>query len=373
MEILWLTLAIVFISGYFAQRYSTAAAENGISHREPNLFFSFIAVAVLVLVSGLRVPSGTNVIGDTGTYTRMFVHASESVFDGIKEFTLYQNDSGFMILLSSIKEFISTDPQVFIFICALITNGLIVITLYKYSPMFELSLFLYMATGSYIVAMNGIRQYLVASILFLSVKLMEDGKWLPFFLLVLVVSTMHISALVFIPIYFLVRLEPWSRWILLTLGASIVTLLLFNQVGTFLLGSLDGTQYRQYKEIIQIEGHGANIVRVFVAAIPVVLAYFNREKIKISNNKFINILINFSVINLVFYILALQNWLFARMCIYFALYGLLLLPWLIKNLFTQKTTRAAYWLCILFYLIFYHFEMVSQLYWTGYSSNFIGF
>jgi len=353
---------MVFISGYFAQRYSNDIITiNGTTQREPNKLFSFIAVTTLILVSGLRIPQG-GAIGDTSTYVYSFINfVPNHVDDVLEQFKLYSGDSGFNVFLSFIKEFISTDPQVFIFICALITNLLIFTIIYKYSAIFELSLFLYITMGCYLVTMNGIRQYLVSAILFLCIKLITDGRWLPFFIIVLIVSTMHTSALLFIPVYFFVRLKPWSKLVGITLLASVVILVLFNQIGTFLLGSLEGSQYGHYQEYILTEGGGANAIRTLVAAIPIVLAYLGRKQIESNNDKFINILINFSILNLIFYILAMQNWIFARMSVYFGLYGLLLLPWLIKTLFDRKTSAVLYGSCVVFYLIYYYYEMVISM------------
>jgi len=246
------------------------------------------------------------------------------------------------------------------------------IVIYRYSAIFELSLFLYITTGCYLVTMNGVRQYLVSAILFLCIKLITDGKWLPFLIIVLIASTMHTSALLFIPIYFFVRLKPWSKLIGITLFASVVILLSFGQIGTLLLGSLEGTEYSHYQEYIATEGGGANIIRVFIAAVPVMLAYLCRRQIEMNNDKFINILINFSVLNLIFYILALQNWIFARMCMYFGLYGLILLPWLIKELFDNKTSTIIYISSFICYCIYYYYEMVPTLNMV-YRSNFINF
>ncbi|MEN6414601.1 MAG: EpsG family protein [Veillonellales bacterium] len=358
---LWITLAIVFISGYFARRYNgNVAAIDGVilTSNRPNKGLAFIAAAALVLVSGLR-----NNIGDTGYYIYGFVHSIP-----------YKGEPGFDVFQSLIKELISNDPQVFIFICALITNALIVLVFYKYSAMFELSLFLYITTGNYLVTMNGIRQCLVSAIVFLGTQLIATGKWLPFFILVGLVSTIHTSALIFIPVYFFVRLKPWSKLISITLIAAIVVLLLFDQIGAFLLGTFDGTQYAGYEKSILAAGGGANILRVFVGAVPVILAYLGRKQIEKNNDKFVNILINFSVLNLTFYVLAVQNWIFARMNVYFGLYGLLLLPWLIKKLFDKKTSAIVYGSCVLLYIIFCYFELESYLsYWgIGYRSDFIG-
>jgi len=373
MTIFWITLTMVFISGYFAQRYETYVITiDGTTHREPNKLFAFIALTTLVLVSGLRIPMG-GAIGDTSAYSRSFMNViPDHVADAFDQFRLYSGDVGFNIFQSFIQEFICMDPQVFIFICAFITNLCIFIVIYKYSSIFELSLFLYITMGCYLVTMNGIRQYLVSAIVFSCIHFIHSGKWSLFFIIVLIVSTMHTSALLFIPIYFFVRLKPWSKLVWITLLASVVILLSFGQVGTFLLGSLEGTQYNHYQGFIAKQGGGTNIIRVFVIAIPVVFAYIGRKKIEMYNNTFINILINFSVLNLSVYILALQNWIFARMGMYFGLYGLLLLPWLIKNLFDKKTSYILYAGCLFFYLLYYYYEMVLSLNMV-YKSDFIDF
>ena len=46
-----------------------------------------------------------------------------------------------------------------IFTTALITNVLIIIVLYKYSRLFELSTFVYITGGLHLVSMNGIVKY----------------------------------------------------------------------------------------------------------------------------------------------------------------------------------------------------------------------
>lgn len=362
MSVLWITLAIVFISGYFARRYSDELVTiNGVilTQNKPNKFLAFIAVATLVLVSGLR-----NNIGDTGYYIYSFVHSIP-----------YQGEPGFDLYQSFIKEFIANDPQVFLFVSALITNLFIVHVFYQYSAIFELSLFLYITAGNYLVTMNGLRQYLAAAMVFLCINLIATGKWLPFFIITLLVSTIHVSALIFIPVYFFVRLKPWSKLVNITLFATVVILLLFNEIGTLLLSSLAGTQYAVYEESILTVGGGANVIRVFVGAVPIVLAYLGRKQIAKDNDRFVNILINFSVLNLVFYILAVQNWIFARMSMYFGLYVLLLLPWLIQNLFDKKSSAILYGCCLVFYTLYCYFEIESYLsFWqVGYRSDFIEF
>lgn len=363
MTVFWLTLTIVFISGYFARGLSTEIVlADGVVQGRPSKFFAFIAASILALVSGLRIPMGLGVIGDTGQYSRSFLYViPNNIADAMEDFKWFNGDTGFNVFQSFIKEYISTDPQVFILVCALITNLCVVYAIYKYSTIFELSLFLYITTGMYLVTMNGIRQMVVSALLFCCLRLIAEGKWLKLLMIVLLISTLHTSALIFIPVYFFVRFKPWSKVVVATLAGSVIVLALFNQVGAILLGGLEGTQYSQYQEYIMASGGGANIIRVFVAAVPVLMAYWGRKKIAERNDTFINILVNFSVLNLAFYVLTLQNWVFVRMTMYFTMAGLILLPWLIKNLFDRETGELMKISCIILYGIYYYYEMSVSL------------
>ena len=111
------------------------------------------------------------------------------------EFITSQKDIGFGILQMILKKY-SDDPQIMIFTTALITNVLIVFVLYKYSRMFELSTYVYITGGLFLVSMNGIRQVLAAAIIFTATKYLINGNWFMYFLIVLFASTFHQSALI---------------------------------------------------------------------------------------------------------------------------------------------------------------------------------
>ena len=134
-----------------------------------------MAVLSLVLVSGLR-----NNIGDTYFYMHAY-NVTEFNWEYIKN----NKDMGFNIFQMILQKY-TDDPQVMVFITALITNVLIVFILYKYSRLIELSLYVYITSGMYLVSMNGIRQYLAAAIVFAATKYILDGNWKKYILIVLV-------------------------------------------------------------------------------------------------------------------------------------------------------------------------------------------
>lgn len=344
MTIFWITLAAVFTLS-IAANYTGRVAYAGPSIQVmPNRLLVLMIATILILVSGLR-----NNIGDTVFYIHSYntVDFSQNIeFKGDFGFNLYQ-----MILQK-----ISKDPQLLIFMTAFITISLIVYTLAKYSGMFELSIFVFITAGMYTVSMNGIRQFMAAAICFTATKYIQNGNWKKYMAVVLFASTIHQSALILIPIYFIVRSKAWSKLTLILLVSSIFIVLGFNYFTEALFSALGDSHYGQYGNIS--EG-GANVLRLVVVLAPVVLAFVGRRKLQevLQNSDYI---INMSLINALFMLIATQNWIFARFTIYFGLYNLLLISWIIR-VFLKRDQRFVYYMILVCYFIYYYYESVISL------------
>ncbi|MES5893114.1 EpsG family protein [Bacillus cereus group sp. RP43] len=344
MTILWMNLAIVFILAFFA-RYFAIPVTNDFTLIKPNRLLVLMAALSLVLVAGLR-----NNIGDTYFYMHAY-----NVTEFNWEYIQNNKDMGFNIFQMILKGYIN-DPQVMVFITALITNLLIVVTLYKYSRLIEISLYVYITSGMYLVSMNGIRQYLAAAIVFAATKYIFDGNWKMYVLIVLFASTFHQSALVLIPVYFLIRRRAWSGITFLLLFLAVLIVIGFNQFTEVLFKAIEDTQYSQYKEFH--EG-GANILRVVVDSTPLILAYIGRDRLREIFPK-CDVIVNMALLGTVFMFISTQNWIFARFSIYFGLYQLILIAWVIK-LFTKKDRKLIYYSILLCYFIYFVYEHIITL------------
>ncbi|WP_417898965.1 EpsG family protein [Bacillus haimaensis] len=357
MTILYLNLLVVFLLSFGARYFSSPILATTIYSPveiKPNRYMTMLATLSLILVSGLR----TN-IGDTYFYR----HAYE-LHDFTWEFVISQKDKGFVFLQMLLKMF-SSDPQILIFSTALITNLLIVIILYKYSRMIEMSLFVYITSGLFLVSMNGIRQFLAAAIIFAATKYIMDGSWKKFIVVVLIASTFHQSALILIPIYFLVRRKAWTKSTFALLVLAMIVVVGYNQFSSILFSALEDTQYGHYSEFS--EG-GASILRVVVYAAPLFIAYLGRGKLRdiFPNSDYI---VNLCVLNLIFMIIASQNWIFARFTIYFGLYNLILIAWVVR-LVKEKDQKFLYYGIFIFYLVYFYYEHVIAL-GILYKSNYL--
>lgn len=356
MTVLWMNLILVYFFSFFARYFSKPVIVEG-NFVQPNKFFVFCTMATLVLVSGLR-----NNIGDTYFYMHSYAMSNFS-WEEVKK----GKDIGFNIFQMLLKQ-ISNDPQLLIFITALITNTLIVLVLYKYTRMFEVSLYVYITSGMYLTSMNGIRQYLAAALIFAATKYIFDGNWKKYVLIILLASTIHQSVLILIPIYFIVRRRSWSWETYIFLFLAVFIVIGFNQFIDVLFTVIEDSQYSEYKNFS--EG-GANILRVAVYAAPIILSYFGRERLRELFPKS-DYIVNMSILGLVFMIISTQNWIFARISIYFGLYQLILISWIVK-LFIEKDQKLIYYAILVFYFIFYYYECVISFGGVGYRSDFINY
>lgn len=341
MTIMWINLSLVYLFSFLSRLYSIPVPNN-LNRVKPNKFHVALVIICLVTVAGFQ-----KNIGDTYFYMHSF-----KITDFTWQDIDFSGDFGFNIYQLILQQ-ISSDPQILIFTTALITNLLIVMVLYKYSRMFELAVYVYIAAGMFTTSMNGIRQYLAAAIVFCSTKYLLNGDFKKYALIILLASTVHKSALVLLPIYFVVRREAWTKVTFILLTLSIFIVLGFNAFSGMLFSALDNTQYGHYSDFA--EG-GANKLRIVIIAIPVLIAFLGREKLKKIWPES-DYIVNMSIISVFFIVIASQNWIFARFNIYFGLYGLILISWIVK-LFRENNQKMIYFGIIVFYFIYFYFEHV---------------
>lgn len=342
MEILWINLCAVFGFAVTARYFSTPVVQEFSfpAKVQPNAWLALLALTVLVSVSGLR-----RNIGDTYVYRTDY---NETVWT--LEAALEGAEPGFGVL-QWLLQFISADAQILIFTSALISLSIIVAVLYKYSRLFELSLYVFITSGMFLVSMNGMRQYLAASIVFAGAAFLFKGKFIPYAMVVLLASTFHQSAMIMLPVYFIVRRAAWTKSTIALVFAGTVFAFGYEQISDMLFGAISETKYGSYSEF---DEGGANIIRVAVTAAPVILAYLGRHRLKEIFPQS-DIVVNLALMGLIFMMVSTQQWIFARMAIYFDLFSLILISWVVK-VFTEKDQRVVYYAIIILYFIYFIYE-----------------
>ena len=184
-----------------------------------SLFFTVSIVLILSLLSGLRTS-----YNDTYTYIKSFIYR---VTDNFSDLVLHMEQAlgdnpGFYLYQYIIIVFISNDPQVFLFLSALITNIFFVFFYKKYSPTFAFSLFLYFTSGLFILGMAAIKQMMATAIIFWAISFFLKNKHITFIFLILIASTIHPFSLFYFIVY-LVNSKVWTKMITLFIFLALLT------------------------------------------------------------------------------------------------------------------------------------------------------
>ncbi|UEL48761.1 EpsG family protein [Terrisporobacter hibernicus] len=362
MKIYWFMLAWVIMFGMMSQmRAKYVCIGEEIYEARTNLFMALVTFSVIIFFAGLR--SG---IADTYAYIKMF---DEYPFwgDALKFITDPDaREPGFRVFSILIKTYISQDYHVWLLIIAIISGIGIMYPLYNYSCNYGISVFLFMVSCQFTWMLNGMRQFLVACILFACTPLILNKKPIPYIIIVLIMSTIHQSALVMIPAYFIVNSEPWSKRTMIFVGVIILAILFTSQFASLLDRFVENSDYASSMNEFKETDDGTSIIRILVESVPIVMALLYRNKIKDRLIPIIKISINMSLISSGLYIIsriARSGIMLGRLPIYFSLYNMILLPWLIKNIFEKKERRLVNYGMIICYLGFFYYQMCIA--WGG--------
>lgn len=176
--------------------------------------------------------------------------------------------------------------------------------------------------------------------------------------IILLASTIHASALIMIPICFIVQGKPWNKKTLLLLGLVLLATAYVDSFTDIITNFMENSQYSG--EVDQyLSTAGTNMLRVLVFSIPAVFSLIFKRRIELANNPLINLCVGMSIATMGSYFLsAYTSGLFlGRIPIYFSLYNYILLPWEIENVFTKKSAKIIYIMMFMFYLFFYYYQV----------------
>ena len=327
-----------------------------------NIFVAIIAFSAVVIFAGFR--SG---IEDTPVYISWFKKLPIS-FSNIDILLKNEDNPGFILFSMFIKKYISTDYTVWLFIIAIISGFCIMIGFYYYSSNFALSSFLFITSYNFTWMFNGIKQYLVVAILFACTNLIIKRKCIPYFILVLILATIHKTAIIMIPIYFAVNGEPWNRRTWTIIFCVLICMLFADKFLNIFDSIMQETEYATSYNEMKNTDDGVNIFTILIGLIPVALSFLFRDFLKKKYIPIMKLSTNMSIMAVCVNILSKivrSGILVGRMAVYFSVYNFILLPWLIDNIFEKKERRLIKYIMIVCYIVLFYYQMIIA--WGGYS------
>lgn len=345
-KIVWvMTILMCLIAA--ACRRAPLRRPGGLGQPLPNPIAVILPIVFFTVFVALR-----KTVGDTFYYMHSFNLMGddnpvtiELFFESM--FTFFQN----------IIRNLTDDPQWLVAFSAVFSIPLPFIILYKYCPRFEMAIFMFVAFSYLGGAMNGMRQYMATAIVLLATKYLFSEKktdFIKYAVIILLAYCMHNSAMIMLPLYFVVRRRAWQTSSFLLILGSVVSVVLFDAVLPGFLSAVEQTSFSEYAEngwFTSGQEGGSSLIRVLFIAYPLVIAYLNRERLKMLGRKG-DILVNIMFIDVAIYIIAMYNWIFARLAIYLAIYFIIFTVWVINYAVRPKDKSLYVFITVLVYFMY---------------------
>jgi len=371
MIVYWCMLAWVIFIGAMWKLDSRMVmlGEDGLEEEyRASWRIALLAFAPIIIIAGLR--SG---VADTQAYIIVFNRIPFNLISGIRYLSTVTKGWGFFAYTLIFKIFISRNFQFWLFFTALFSGLCTLIPLRKYSSNFLVSVFLFVASTRFLWLMNGIRQYLAVAIIFAFIPLLEKKKWVPYIIVILIASTIHITSLIYLPIILIVQGKPFNQRTMLFI-IFILLAFTFTNLFTDVLGTLlKDTEFESYVGSIE-EDVGSNILLTFISLAPVLLVLLRRKKVEELATPFINICINMSVITAGFTFLGsfTSGILIGRIPIFFELFNFILIPWVLEKAYSRRDRTMIYIFMFLSYGAFFYYRINIVNGGLGYISRVLG-
>lgn len=303
---------------------------QGTSQRNKQIF-CLLASLNWILLSGLR---HLSIGADTIKYGYFFEQTAN-----ISWVTLWNErvdifihgsmgkDPGYIVFQKLIQEF-TTNYRVYLILIAVIFILPLGIWIYRNSSNYLMSFIIYSCLFYSFFSITGTRQTIAtAMVVFVGYKYIKERNLWLFLLLILIATSIHFSAICYLPFYYLANKEISNKYLILC-GCTFLSIFIFKK-NIFSLGS----RLIGYDQYLPYQGAGTWTFAIFLVSL-VIVTLMKRNDILMNNARskhYINALL-IAVLLLPF---TFVNPAAMRVIQYFSLFIILLVPEII-NTFQKK-------------------------------------
>ena len=356
MSVFVLTTLLVYL--IFALGKRKTVTSEGITvnteidiNRDTQTFFFIVGVVIFAYVTGQRFA-----FGDTSAYMKSFSETTATVSDVLNNFQ-FGEEQLFLLINSFIRQYISTDPRMFVEIISFITIFPIFYFYYNYSGDLKFALLLFVLSGCWEHTMNGMRQYLASVIMLMALSLLYKRKWYLYIPIAILAAQIHTSAYIFIVVYFVANKPAWGKITKIMLVIGLFLLVTYPVTGSFMNRLFaESTEYGEKYNTSEFS-YNINIFRVAVMFVPVVVSFINRKNM-IGKYKYYDIVFNMSLLCAMCTLIGLFSAVYARLNLYFEVFNVILLVWNINDMIKQE---KYYWIkkvCLACYIAYFIYQMI---------------
>lgn len=300
------------------------------------------ACIVLFAVSGLRFYVGTDYSHYISGFSR---YVNSTTMELLRQPAI--------ILVAKITHLISDDYAIWFFAMAMITVIPVFIGIYKYSVSIALSMILYLLLGCWHFSFNIVKQSAAAAFLFLGYGALRSHNLKRWIIFCAVATLFHFSAILMIPVFYVVAVPKSKRNSAIIIGLSISILFFYDRL--FILASL----LKQGENTISIysatRNNAVNILRIAVNCAPLLLCALSSQ-INDKTDLDYNTLFNLSLLNAGMNIGTMNSIYLNRICVYTTIYNVLFIPVIIKRI-SSRNRMICIPIMLLLYIVFWWYDL----------------
>lgn len=288
-----------------------------------------------------------------GTDTKSYKAAYEAISHG----TLSAQQSAWLGIgfrsIATIFTFLHIDYHVFFACLSFITLSLFYQTIWKYSKKPALGLFIFISTCLFFQTFNQYRQLLAIALVFFSYNFIAPKRNFPKFLVTIIIAaSIHNSALIFLPIYFISKINLTNRTFITYIALTILGHVLYIP----LLALISNTHYGQmyFGSYLDLSFKTSTILNLLIRLVLLTFCMIPYKKmLKMDNTA--KGMYHAVIICTIIQTFVVRSYTFGRLTTYFFVFYLALIPnilfYIYKNNVKLLYCIMAFFVC---YELFYY-------------------
>ena len=319
---------------------------NRINRNKLLLFLFFFQ---LLIIHGLKNPDCFN---DTPEYAQGFKEICWMDFSDYLVFGTIKAEIGYSFFMKLVS-YISNNEQTIFVATSLVIVGCYIKAIKDYSMIPWMSIFLFLI-GGFNQSMYVLRQHMAIAILLLSFPYILKRKFWMFLLINILACSIHLTAIVFFPIYFIYKISLSKRNLILLFLIGIILRLIFNNTVVFIVGYLG-----IYSAYMDPDLAGTNL-KVFILLLGILcccLVYMKKDYTAEGINK---LLIMILIVGTIIQGIGIGNPITGRLNMYYSNIIFLIFPNMLFSI-TNKNMRYLFALTFLLFLSYFYLMNLQSM------------
>lgn len=224
-----------------------------------NKIIYLVLCAVTIIMQIGLIDCTVDSAGDAGTYFGLCKKAEDYAF--LEYIATLKKDYGYYIFNWLIAH-IFHEPQVILFVVPIIICFFSFRFIYKYSDNVYLSVILFFSLGFYGFALSAFRQSIAIAICLWAYDYVKKKKIVPFVLITLLAASVHQTAIIFLPVYFIGKIKLTEKNVII-FTALLAVAFVFGNIFVGFFNRLFNMDYGK-EEVVSLTGRIKDFIIFFI-------------------------------------------------------------------------------------------------------------